>query len=494
MDKFIKTNVVFWADTERIDLINKILQQEDVLIEQENFIQQQVERIKELESRLNRNSQNSNMPPSMDIFDKPKRTNTREKTGRKTGGQPGHIGITLQAVEKPDLIENHDVVECEHCKHDLSKITADKILKRQVADVPQIRAIITEHHIASKTCPSCKKVTAAPEAKKFTQAIQYGDSVKALATYLGSAQLLPLARTVEVFKDVVGIEISQGTLVNIQEEMAAKITPSTDNIKEQLTEAEIVDYDETGMRVGGEKNWVHNASNDKLTSYDVHEKRGTEAMDEINILPRAKGIKVTDELAAYNKYEGLRALCNGHLDRELKGMIETYENQPWLKDMRKLMLRIKRTVDRYKKNGKKELSERLLKKFSRQYDHVLMRAELQVPIPEQPKKKKRGKLKQHPAKNLYDRLLKRKANRLLFMYNFKVPFTNNQAERDLRIIKLRVKISGGYRSRDGAKQGLKTRSYISTCRKQNVNVMDSLRRAAAGKPDIFTTQPNTGDG
>lgn len=485
---------MFWANTERIDLINKILQQEDMLIEQEKVIIQQGDHIKELESRLNRNSQNSNMPPSMDIFDKPKRTNTREKTGRKTGGQPGHVGTTLRAAEKPDLIQKHDVVECEHCKHDLSSIAADKILKRQVADVPQIRAIVTEHHIASKTCPSCRKVTAAPAAKKLTQVIQYGDNVKALATYLGSAQLLPLARTVEVFKDVVGIDISQGTLVNIQEEIATKITPSTDNIKERLIEEEIVNYDETGVRVGGETNWVHNASTNKLTSLDVHEKRGAEAMDEIGVLPKAKGAKVTDELAAYNKYEGLRALCNGHLDRELKGMIETYKDQPWLKHIRKLMLHIKRVVERYKKNGKKELPERLLKKYSRQYDHILMRAELQVPMPEQPKKKKRGKLKQHPAKNIYDRLVMRKTNRLLFMYDFKVPFTNNQAERDLRIVKLKVKISGGYRSRNGAKQGLKIRSYISTARKQNVNVMASLRRAAAGNPDIFTAQPNIGDG
>lgn len=488
MNKFVKTNVVFWTDTERMILIDTILQQEDLLIAQE-------EKIRELESRLNRNSQNSSRPPSSDTFEKrvPK-ANTREKSGRKTGGQLGHVGITLQAVEAPDLIEKHDVVECEHCHHNLESIPAEKIIKRQVADVPQIKVTVTEHHMASKKCPSCKKVTVVPLAKELTQSIQYGDHIKALAIYFGNAQFLPLARTVELFKDVLGVEISEGTLVNIQTEMAEKVAPSTEHIRELLIQAIKRHADETGTRIAGELAWVHGASTELLTLYALHLKRGGEAMDEIGILPKAKGILSVDELAAYNKYENLLiALCNAHMLRELKGIVENYKDQSWAKNMIRLLRHINRTVEEYKRRGETQLPDKKLKKFSRQYDHILMRADLQVPTIEV-QEKKRGRQKQHPAKNVYDRLFKRKEDRLRFMYDFNAPFTNNQAERDLRMVKLRVKISGGYRSRKAAEQHLTIRSYASTARKQNVNVMDSLRRAAKGKPDFFTAQPNTGDG
>lgn len=492
----------FWADKAKKELIYKILDQEDLLVQQEKTILkqertivEQKDRITELESRLNQNSQNSSKPPSSDLFEKrtPK-ANTREKTNRKPGGQPGHVGTTLQAVEKPDLIEIHNVVECEHCHHDLSSTPVEKVIKRQVADVPAIKVIVTEHHIASKKCPSCKKVTAAPLAKELTQSIQYGDHIKALAIYFGNVQLLPLARTVELFKDVLGVEISEGTLVNIQAEMAGKITPSTEHIKELLIQAIKRHADETGTYIAGDLAWVHNVSTELLTLYALHLKRGGEAMDEIGILPKAKGILSVDELAAYNKYENLLiALCNAHMLRELKGIVENYKDQSWAKDMIRLLRRINRAVEEYKFRGETQLPERKLKKFSRQYDHILMRAALQVPTTEI-QKKKRGRQKQHPAKNVYDRLLKRKEDRLRFMYDFNAPFTNNQAERDLRMVKLRVKISGGYRSRKAAEQHLTIRSYVSTARKQNVNVMDSLRCAAKGNPDFFTAyQSRSGD-
>jgi transposase len=489
MNELTKTNAKFWADTERINLIDTILQQEDILIEQEKLIEDQCKRIEELERRLNLNSQNSSKPPSTDVYEKKRPQNTREKSGLKPGDQPGHFGTTLQAVEAPDLIERHDVVECEHCHHNLSSIPVEKTIKRQVADIPQIKVTVTEHHMASKTCPSCKKVTIAPLAQELTQSIQYGDRIKAVATYLGGVQLLPIARTAEVLKDIMGVEISEGTLVNIQTEMAAKIAPSTEQIKELLTQADVINADETSARLGGKTEWVHTASNENLTSYAIHPKRGSVAMDEIGILPRAKGTIVSDEFVSYNKYEASHALCNAHVIRELKGIIEAYKGQPWAQDMRKLLRRIARTVEAYKNNGATELPEKKLKKFSKQYDDILTRAFLQVPITTS-HNKKRGRQKQHPAKNLYDRLVARKEDRLRFMHDFKVPFTNNQAERDLRMIKLKIKISGCYRSRDGAQQHLTIRSYVSTARKQNVNVLDALHRAAKGKPDFFTAQPN----
>ena len=488
----MKTNVMFWADTERIALINTILQQEDVLIEQHNLIQQQAERIKELESRLNRNSQNSSKPPSTDIYDKKRSPRSmRDKTDRKSGGQAGHFGTTLQMVAEPDAIETHDVTKCRTCDHDLSNVPADKITARQVIDIPEIKPQVTEHRIASKKCPSCKTINVAPKAKELTQVIQYGDTVKAAAAYLNDGQHIPLERTAEVLAELMNINLSEGTIVNMQQEMAEKVESSVQHIETLIAEAEVIHNDETSTRVEGRLAWVHVASTEQLTVYNVHAKRGSEAMNEIGILPLVKNISVHDDFGAYAQYPDLtHALCNAHIIRDLNDIVDNYKNQPWAKEMRMLLLRIDKAVELCKINGNEKLPKEQLTQFSSDYDDILKRALPNIPNLKQPLQKKRGRQKQHPAKNLHDRLIKRKNDILRFMYDFRVPFTNNQAERDVRMVKLKVKISGGHRSFEGAKRHLRVRSYISTARKQKISVLASLRRAARGQPDFFASGPN----
>ena len=243
MNKHTKTKAKFWTDRERTELINTILQQEDMLIEQENIIEQQAEIIKqyenskiELEKRLNLNSQNSSKPPSSDVYEKKRPPKSmREKTNKKTGGQQGHFGTTLQTVETPDTIEVHDVIQCSKCNHDLSNVKTDNVVKRQVCDIPIIKPVTTEYQMASKRCPSCKTINVAPKAKELKQAIQYGDNIKAIAVYLNDVQHIPLERTTEVLKEMMGVDISEGTLVNMQCEMAEKITPSVEHIAELIT-------------------------------------------------------------------------------------------------------------------------------------------------------------------------------------------------------------------------------------------------------------------
>jgi transposase len=507
--KFIKTSPASWENIERTKLIETILRQEDMLIEQEDklieyekqlgkqreTIEQQEDRVKELEIRTNLNSENSSKPPSTDVYEK-KRTPTslREKTGRKPGGQPGHFGTTLQAVAEPDIIEKHDVTKCTACDHDLSNVPVSRTIKRQELDVPKIKPVVTEHQFASKTCPSCKTMNVAPKAKELTQAIQYGDNIKVLANYFNVEQHIPLERTVEVFKDVFGVNISEGTIVNMQCEMAVQVAPAVEHIKTELTnDKKAVHFDESSITINGRLGWAHVTCTPYMTLYEAHEKRGCEAMNAIGILPNFRGLPIHDDLAAYGTYQNNagHGLCCEHFARELKSIFQNYENQPWAEKMRALLYHINCVVCTHKAQGDKEFPEALLNQFSSNYDSLLVEALPQIPIVKPSAQKKKGRQKQHPAKNLYDRLLKRKGDILRFMYDFRVPFTNNQAERDVRMIKLKAKISNGYRSRAGAERHLEIRSYTSTARKQGVSAYDALHEAIKGRPMKFYNRPNS---
>lgn len=470
--------IVLWADKQKDELIEVILQQEDI-------IDQQKERIKELESRLNRNSQNSNKPPSTDQYEKhriPK--SQRIKTGRKTGAQPGHVGVTLQMVDLPDEIQEHGVHMCTTCYHNLANVQVSSYSKRQEYDIPLIKPKVIEHKLASKTCPSCKTVNVAVAPNNLTQSIQYGPNITTLASYLHYEQLIPLKRTQDIFEDVFHTELSEGTLINMHKEIADSIAPSTEHIAKKLQDEVVLNSDETSTRVNGKTNWLHVASNEKLTNYAIHKKRGTDAMNEIGILPNFNGVMVHDHWIPYFTYDIEHALCNAHHLRELQNIVDTYE-QPWAAEMKKLLLQILRTVDASKEVGNQSLPLDQITTFSAQYDTILSAALFQIPAPKQPSTKKRGRIKQHPAKNLHDRLLRRKVETLRFMHDFNIPFTNNLAERDIRMTKVKQKISGGFRSVEGADRFCTVRSYTSTARKNGVNVMDALQNAIRGQPYFF---------
>ncbi len=439
--------------------------------------------IQELKARLSQNSQNSHKPPSSDGLKKPKRkgknTSLRRKSGRKSGGQKGHKGSTLEMSSNPDRIENHPVHDCQGCGASLENIEATEELARQLFDVEQPIVKCTEHRAEVKVCPSCQHSNVGQFPDHVTQPVQYGPNIKSFLVYLNQYQFIPYARVKEMFKDIFGHSISEGTLSNTIETAYNRLSSYAEVLKEALKNVPILGHDETSLRVSGTLRWLHVACTEFLTYYGLHKKRGKEAMDEIGILPNFKGSLIHDCWIAYFSYGKNHGLCNAHLLRELLG-IQEQSGHKWACEMEKLLLKIKKQVENNPING---LSQNQIASFERQYDSVLKRGfaeELKTRPPDPPPKKTRGKPKQTKAKNLLDRLDKHRRYVLAFMYDPEIPFDNNQSERDGRMMKVKQKISGCFRSEEGGKRFCRIRSYISTSRKNGQPVFEAIRGIFTG--------------
>jgi len=443
------------------------------------------ERVQSLENQLAKNSRNSSKPPSSDGFKKPAPKSLRKKGKRKSGGQPGHTGHTLKMADKPDHTEVHRVKECEHCGRSLADQSADSVEKRQVHDLPPLRLIVTEHHAETKTC-SCGHLNKAAFPEGVNAPAQYGEGIKAAAVYLKNYQFLPYDRTCELLNDVFGCPMSEGTLCNIIAQSHTLAAAPVEKIKALIEQAAVAHFDETGSRVDGKLWWLHSASTAQATYYDIHRKRGSEAIDHIGILPDFLGRAIHDFWKPYFGYDCLHGLCNAHHLRELIFVHEQHQ-QDWADRMIDCLLDIKEAVDLAKQNTD-HLPAKQIQAFEARYQQILDEGYAQNPLPPLPRnaKKKRGRRKKTKARNLLERLDEHRAEALAFMYDFNVPFDNNQAERDLRMMKVQQKISGMFRTEDGAKAFCRIRSYISTARKNAVGAMDALTRLFSGNPFVPT--------
>lgn len=442
------------------------------------------ERLQHVEDRLSKNSGNSGKPPSTDGYEKPAPKSRRRHSGKKSGGQAGHAGHTLRMVETPDEIVAYPVEQCAHCQKSLKQVAVHATEKRQVLDLPEIRLQATEHQAEIKACPSCHKFTRAAFPDGVTHAIQYGKRIKAQMAYFHEYQLLPLERTSETLHDLYAQDIAEGTILSACEELAGTVQPVQEAVKDHLTHtAKVVRFDESGARAIGKLHWFHVASNEDLTHYAVHAKRGRVAMDAIGILPNLHGRAIHDDLPSYFRYGCQHGLCNAHHLRSLEFLLERYP-QAWVKKLKDLLLEIQAAVEKAVSKAKTRLPAKMLEDFSVRYDAIVKQGFKQNPSPinELGHTRKRGRPKQSVAKNLLDRLRDHKGAVLAFMYDFNVPFDNNLAERDIRMLKVKQKISGCFRSLHGAEIFCVIRGYISTARKNGQRVLDVLRSAFDGQP------------
>lgn len=479
-----------------VDLVQNLSAQLD---DQREMIASLTARLNELEDRLAKNSRNSSKPPSSDGgLGKPKPKSLRGKSAKKPGGQKGHPGTTLAMVENPDHVLVHSPEECEGCGGTLRGEQTSEVLvgceRRQVVDVPAVLALeVSEHRARRIRCFGCGTITTAPFPVEASARVVYGPRIKALSVYLVEYQLLPYERTSELLSDLFGGGVAPppgvGTLHSALKRCFEGLKETEEAIEEGLRRALVGHFDETGLRVEGEGMWVHVASTGELTHYAVHEKRGVEAMKEIGILPRFSGVAVHDGLSGYRhvlpEWCSGHALCNAHHLRELTFVEEEHE-QEWAKGMKALLREIEAAVREEAASGGEQLAPERVEDFEGRYQRLLEAGLAANPPPE--RTGKRGRPKQSKGKNLVDRLDKRQEAVLRFMHDFGVPFDNNQAERDLRMVKVRQKISGGFRARRGAQMFCRIRGYISTARKQGENVLCALERVFIGDPFVPTLQ------
>lgn len=440
-------------------------------------------RIKQLEGQASKDSHNSSKPPSTNGFKEPMRKtqSLRAKSGKKSGGQPGHPGRTLMMVEQPDQTILLTPEQCQHCQQKLSEGWLCRRERVQVFDLPTVHLQVTEYHVEVKGCPCCQAETRADLPDGLTLAsAQYGPNVKTLAVYLASLHLLPLARVSQILSDLFGTTFSQASVLAACRQSAGAMAPVLKRIQTALQGSPVIHNDETGFRIENQRWWLHVAATRFLTLYLAHPKRGQKAMDAMEILPNFHGTSMHDSLSSYLHYHCLHALCVVHYLRELTFIFERYA-QPWAQEMKALLLEIKACVNWAREHAMTNLPEVAIQEIERRYTSLVQTGMAANPPPAK-RTGKRGAPKKSDALNLLIRLHQYHDLILRFMYNFDVPFDNNLAESDLRMMKLRQKISGCFRTQDGAAIFCALRSYLSTMQKQGVHLLTALRSAIVGSP------------
>lgn len=431
-----------------------------------------------LVGRLSRNSRNSSKPPSSDPN---RKRESKAKGERKAGGQKGRDGVTLKKVDNPDEVE---VIKVDRKKYPRSKYKVVGYEARQVFDI-KISRVVTEYRAEVVEDAKGNRIVASfPEG--VTKAAQYGPDLKAHAVYMSQYQLIPYKRIQEYFEGQIGIPLSEGSIYNFNREAYESLEPFEVRAREELAKSEVMHVDETSINKNGERYWLHSASNSLWTYFFPHERRGTEAINSIGILPEFKGILCHDHLKSYYTYSNCtHALCNAHHLRELEGVWEDDNKQEWAKEMKALLKEINRATS----DAGGILGTDESEKYRQRYRTILQNAEAESPPPDETNRKgKRGRVRRTKARNLLERLRKYEGDVLRFMDNKNVPFTNNLAENDIRMTKVQQKISGCFRSLEGAKIFCRIRSYLSTCRKQGVNLSRALQMLFRGElPDFASS-------
>lgn len=445
--------------------------------------------VKALVDRLHLDSHNSSKPPSSDPPRNTPPRSLRKKSGKKSGGQIGHSGTTLHQVETPDTVVVHHPTTCGGCGGDLMDGVVTLTERRQVFELPELKLHVTEHVSQHRVCQHCHTTTPGVFPKEVTSRVQYGAGFRALAVYLVTAQFLPFARTCELLNTVFSESVSEGSLAAMLSACYVALEPREAEIVAAVRAAAVAHYDETGLRVAGQLQWLHVASTDRLTAYTVHARRGGAATDAMGILPMFEGVAVHDGWSSYRRYDCTHALCNAHHLRELTFVADDLK-QDWANAMIALLLRLKTEVETARAAGQTTLSGERRLVIEAEY-HTLLAAGLMAHAPPEGgwPKSARGKAKKSKARNLVERLQTYADDVLRFVWDFRVPFDNNQAERDLRMMKVQQKVSGGFRTEQGARIFCRIRSYLSTMHKRGHNIVLALYEAFCGQPLTLAAVP-----
>jgi transposase len=427
-----------------------------------------------LVNRSNLNSRNSSKPPSSDPNRKKR---PKSKTGKKPGGQKGHAGTTLKKNDDPDKVE---LIKVDRSQLPPGRYREIGFESRQVFDI-DISRIVTEYRAQILEDDKGNQFVA-PFPEGVTKAVQYGTSVKAHSVYMSQFQLVPYNRIQDYFADQLHIPLSEGSIFNFNKEAFGFLADFENRVKSKLAASDLAHADETGINIGGKTHWLHCLSNDSWTLYHPHEKRGTDAINDMGILSRFKGILCHDHWKPYYKIDCTHALCNAHHLRELTRAWEQ-DAQQWARKMKDLL----ETINRRVTEASGALDPQESKKYRRKYRALLKQGEIECPEPSRPNKKgKRGRIRKSKSRNLLERLRDYEQDTLRFMDNENVPFSNNLGENDIRMTKVQQKISGCFRSMDGAQIFCRIRSYLSTCRKQGLKSSYALDLLFNGKlPDFF---------
>jgi transposase len=469
----------------RAELAELVLVQQGAIAALEAVVAELRARVKELEDRLARDSHNSGKPPSSDGLKKRTRS-LRQASGKKPGGQPGHPGHRLEPVEAPDRVVVHAPSACGSCGRSLGDGVVAGVERRQVFDLPPLKLEVVEHRAEGKACPGCGAMTWGAFPAGVSEPARYGPGVKGLGVYLKAYQLVPYGRASALIADLFGGGPSEGTLTAAMADCAGGLEATEAAIKGALGRAALLHCDETGLRVAGRLHWLHVTATGTLTHYARDPKRGKEALDRVGILPGFAGRAVHDGWAAYRAYACAHALCNAHHLRELTFLAEQH-GQAWAAQMKGLLVEIKGAVEAAETDGREALTPAALAEFEARYRALLAEGYAANPPPPPPPAGTRGRPKQGKARNLLDRLRGRMGEVLAFAHDFRVPFDNNLAERDLRMMKVQQKVSGCFRDPAGADQFCRVRGYISTARKQGHNALTAIQHVFLGSPLALAT-------
>jgi transposase len=467
------------ADAPSPEESGQIAYLQSVVLEQAQLIEKLGLEIVELRARLGMNSRNSSKPPSSDGYVKPAPKSRRVRSGKKPGKQPGDPGHHLAQRLDPDAVSLHVPVSCGRCGRDLDGAAVSGVSTRQVFDLPAVRLTCTEHRAEHRRC-ACGAETTAAFPKEATAPAAYGPSLRAYVAYLVTRQHIPVARVAELLRDSFGAEVSTGAIVAMVKEGAAGLAGFLEEVRCLMRDQPVVHADETGLRVDAHLRWVHAVSTGDLTYFELNARRGFAAMEDIGVFGHLSGVLVHDGWGAYRIYDNVtHALCNAHHLRELDAAAET-ATQDWAADMATLLSDTWHQVLDAKATGRSALSPKDLARLRADYAQIIAAGHRANP----PLKatKSPGRTAKSKAHNLVLRLDTHAEAVLRFAGDFAVPFDNNLCERDIRMVKIAQKISGGFRSHQGAEAFLAFRSYLSTAAKQGVNRLSALQQLFDGNP------------